>query len=561
MSQHILCDGIFGLDGKSPIREVTNRMSIYAIGEIYQGVDAEGKYVPKAGDMVIDVINQKAFFVLSVSDAAIPKLQCWTPHPCADLSVDVSSLLPVVESNVFLFTVDKSVSPHRCLVDPRFFIGGTQPTHASVYVGRIATIEGKTPITYHVKEDGTINHLIPLELVGDERYQSVKLKVVPLAWTLEDFDTSEVVTIVVHDESGRVISAQPMRVVTSVLSDTHVPLRHITGIELSGGNVKTGTNNVITTAPGDSVESLDISCVLKYSNGSQSPPIQVGSGRASLLGVSDLVYLTPGTNSKAVIQIKLGQGEVGVSHMTQRSGYLTIAVKVMVATSGARTPIWLYPSLTWKGVMAGFSLKWWMVSGNSRIPVDVTPAVLVNAGDESTQFVGAEFNTTQTMTVVLNIRDINPLEKPRIHRQRSALRLLGNPMSDRPLWTSAANYSGDSDFTGSENRCKVLNLATSLFNLSNGCTTVEEWVLKFFRPIPLCTTLEDGTQQSDAWAIEPTHCDVMHRGNSRSIPISNVLKNIVFGGGCELGEAVTITFVRVTPDKQTSLSHATFTIV
>lgn len=474
MNQPVL--GVIGRDGKNPIRELSQRFTVWSIDEIYLGGDANGKYVPKVNDLVVDIINRRQYRVADVSNVAIPLLKPHCFGSCTDSDDSLLEALPGYESDTYYVRLDTSVFPHILMVDGHFFIGGYDTRYARIFLGTLPSDE-TTCVSRNYDQSGKLTSTqLDLELLALDNVDNKALKNIRPGYTTTRMADGEVVTVVIYNEEGHVVRSKIMRVVnTAVLRNHHAPLKYITDITIDSPfmDVASGVLEIPINLP---ISGLNLLARVHYSDGFITDPIPVNGSPFTLFGINHFTSLVVGKEIPLALRYAMGETEHSVESTDSVDRFFTkkYSAKVVEATGGYNVKLFAYPQ--WISAAVGYRLRWSLVSRDTGGVYDVTESI--NYMSEPV-FDGKLYGVTQPFTVAIDVSLVVPGFKAHIHEQHVEVLLGGVFTGNLPIY-SVTPVIGGKTVIGSGLTCRLVSGLTGVVNLSGGEPNVDSWLNRYF---------------------------------------------------------------------------------
>jgi hypothetical protein len=549
--------GVVGIDNISPIYNPDAKWQIWNMSEIYLGHVAENKYVPKIGDLVIEItgvhiakfivkdINPSTMVPVFLAEEVNSPNAYFTPD---DVLIGVG---PGQQSDTYRVYVDQSVSPYRMSVDARLKVAGSMCNYCKIFRGSDVSSDTGNVISRVYDTSGQlVSENIALELAATQLLDNKTIKTVAPAYTTAPLDDGELVTAIFYDAAGFVVSKRQLLVEnTAYIRSADADMKYIIGISLRSPFIASTNARLIQYPINVPLNSLNLIGVVTYSNG-EVKEYPVDGTKFTLFGLDQYVATVIGQRIKLVLKYSLAPNEYNYSAIAGADTHISAAYEAVTLSADGTYGVKLFPYPVWVDSVSGYRLKWYMYNLSRDIFYDVTTNVVINTA--VTPYDPIAYGVLQHLSVSVNLKDVNGIYKSYIHTQtvdvviarqgteRLTNWLIGFSPDQSPRYgqdTYAAAY-----FIGSN---------TYRLNLANKQTNLNDWLNKvYLKTQPLYNpTTETGP-------LTPTHFVVMVGSVRTEYSIAQWSDNLTISANVANSSTVFVQFIKRTPTQDLQLSIA-----
>ena len=372
--------GVSGsLDGIVPIYDAEAKWTIWNRDEIYTGERGERKFVPKVLDYVIEPPTFTTWIVDSLDPITlIPTLREIRP---ANMSFSLSEtdilfgVGPGTQSDTYRVYHDTSTMPHILAVDARLRIAGTMSSYVKLFKGPDLGESGRVISKVYDSNGHFVSENIPLELAAIDSHTNYSIKVVAVCHTTEDLVDGEIVTAVVYNDQGHVVSKRQLLVEnTSFIRSVNVSTKYVTSIALECPFMSQTEEYTINFPLNIPLNALNLVGVVNYSDGS-SIKLPVNGDKFKIFGLEQYLSSIVGQKLDLVLSYALSPDEIAYAGIQTDQHYVTEAYTLQtINPNNSYTvklfgyPKWIDDQLngTWKDVPDTFESKYKYVEVNHR---------------------------------------------------------------------------------------------------------------------------------------------------------------------------------------------------
>ena len=522
-----------------PIFDPQRGFRFWTITELYRG-PSTGRYVPNIDDLVLDW-SFGFYRVVAVDlSTGLSRLVPWKP-PVETNTISVNDQLLGVDiaacGESFRIYLDDSVTPHTFAVDSRLHIYGTTATSIKIFLGTDLTNHGNVISAMYDASGTFLGENIPLELVTQPDLHNLAIKTPMVGYTLRQLPDGEVVTAVVYDDLGYVISYSKLLVKnTAFIRTTEANRKYVTGIHLESPFLSAEDDRVLQFPTNLPAESIPATGVVTYSDGTTAKyPAQ--GGRFKLYGLDHFLSTIVGQKIPLVLTYQLESDEYcyGAS-----PGYLKhISEKYWGTTTEYETAysLKLYAFPQWVDDLHGYALEFYLYTlDRCRVYPVTTKARLAN---NSPAFNPMQYGVRQRLTYLVDLQTVSPHYPPYRHVQTLEVTLLAPGTDQGDKWTVGFSPNNPTPYgVGLHANLRFINTDHWILNLANGLHSQEEWLRHvFYQGEPLFNT------HTETQAIPPNYAVLKFKHRTYEIPCIHWDQDLVVVNDLAPGENLKIEFI------------------
>lgn len=496
---------VTGTDGFTPTYNPNGLWTIWNINQIFTGSIGENMYVPKLDDYVIEPLSGTLYIVSALDlDTYLPT---FTQIDIAKLPLVLrnQNLLanPSVSDSVanYVAYYDNSVSPATINVDCSLIIYNTQATQAQLFMGTDVLVN-PVPISLTLDSDGNITGtMIPLTSISYNNGTSLYNKIVPTIYTNQTLASGDIVTLLLYNLTGQVISKQ----VLVIEETTNYPVQNssyllVDGLSLESPFISTSQPNTINLPSNVGISNLNLTGVVSYNNGTSTSHSVNSGGNFNVYGLDQVLKANILGTVPLMLQYTLATNETAIIGNSYNNKVVSQNYTLNLISPNYDYQLQLYVVPFYIGNM--FTFKFFLLSMSRNIFYDVTNLVTFS---NQTGFNGTEYGTLQSLEVSLNTSSINNTLNGLTITQPMQV-LLSNPSTGPStiyqLWT---NPSVSNTPYGNNVRAKSLNSANSTLDITCTLFTLADWLqLLYYDNVPVTNS------QLESEAPTPTHFDIIY---------------------------------------------------
>jgi hypothetical protein len=550
---------IVGTDNISPIYNPLGRWQIWNINEIYLGTIGSNKYVPKVNDVVYEVSGRSIvqYIVHSIDPVTFiaELIQQDTTNQTQPFSADdiLFGVGPGTQSDTYRVYIDKSVTPYRLSVDRRLFVGGSTCQYCKLFKGANTSNSGIVISGTYDQNGILVSENLPLQTVATTTLNNSAIKVVATGFTRSDLLDGELVTAVLYDSNGFVISKRQLLVEnTGFIRGTDSQKKYVSSIALETPFLSTVNNKLIQYPINVPLNSMNLIGIVNYSDGSFTR-IAVDGNKFSIFGLDAYSATAVGQTSDLVLKYKLDQNEEALNVHIGSDTFISETYQIVTVTSNGHYAVRAYPYPVWVDDITGYSLKWYIYDLDRTISYEVTPNVLI----ANSTFNPTLYGVKQTLNISINLRTINGNYNNFNHVQSVDI-TLNKPGTGRPIMDEIPNWLVNS-LSGSGNIYGTNVYSTYERN------TQTEWLLriapKFITQMEWLDAIYKDTNPMfdsnlELGPLDPTHFIVTINSINFEFPISQWNQKLSINQPITNNSTIVIKFIRRSVQRDLQLSIA-----
>lgn len=399
---------VIGLDNKSPVYNPEGLWQVWNMNQVYLGTMGDKKSVPKVGDVVVEITGRSKvdYIVHAIDPITFVPVLLPVNNNLQTTEIDADDILfgvgPGTVSETYRVYIDESVTPFRLTVDKRLRIHGSTCSSVKIFKGR-NTSNGGIVISRLYDQNGTFTtDIIPLEVVSTDNLTNLSTKSVSTAFTQNNLEDGELVTVVAYDANGFVVSKRQCLVEkTGFVNGTDAFKKYVTHISLETPFLSITTNKLIEYPINVPLNTLNLMGVVHYSDGSIRR-MSVDGDPFTVMGLDNYSASIVGEQSQLVLKYDLLDSEYGVANDAR---FITDVWNIRTVTTNGHygTQLFCYP--VWINEMSGYSLEWYLYDLNRSASYLVTNKVVYSANKPV--FNPLQYGVKQTLSVSVNLRLVN----------------------------------------------------------------------------------------------------------------------------------------------------------
>lgn len=485
------------------IRHPGEIFNIWRMDQIYKPGRDRG-HVPNVNDLVFE----KATGFYNVDAVTTDGISTLTPYqfPRENEQATLQDILlgagPGNAAESYRIYVNSAVTPHTLAFDSRLHIHTETASYVRVFRGIETGERGIVISAYYDQSGNFIGDKIPLALAATDRFTNLTIKSPLVAACSQTIPDGELVSAVIYDDVGIVLSINRLLIVnTDFIRTNDASIKYIVDVSVETPFLSPTDPTNIVYPINMPVESLNLIGVVTYSDGSQSR-LPVDGTKFSMYGLQNYVATIQGQEIPLVLSYRLGPDEY--NYISTPSPSKTISKRYTATTAqfeGAYSvKLFAYP--VWINQASGYRLEYRLYNLERQDYYTVTS--LVQLTSDSRSFDPTLYGTTQKIQVAVNLRAVDPRFKDYRHTQtlEITLRARGDEQSETN-WTVGFS-PGQNPPYGQDLQAKahVINAGNWELDLSSGAQTLTEWLERvFYRTQPLVDPTEVRAPQPNFFTL------------------------------------------------------------
>lgn len=550
MAQNDLLDDTPGLFISDPDR----RFTVWGIWEIYTGEDGVGQYCPNPDDAVLDWDNGWLRVAGVDYTTGLSDLRQWKIRTNPEELSDEDILLgvgPGYQSETWRVYLDTRRVPNILQVDGRLHIYGSSAEYIKIFKGTDISVNGTVISAFYDQSDNFLGENIPMELVATELLNNRAIKAPVTGFTNATLQDGELVTLVVYNTHGAVVTKVKLLVDNcSLVRRSDANKRYVTGIRLVSPFLSEADTALLEVPINVDLASVIMKGVVEFSDGDTDEyTISMdGSTRMSLYGLSDYVPTSLGQTVPMTLNYVLAENEFSYVHGVTANGSITerYRAKTIAVDNAYSVKLYAYP--VWQNDVDGYTLDFWLYNLD-RAEYHRVPRGLVTVVAGSRNFDGLDMLTVQKLTVSVNLSEVDAKYNNYTHVQTFNISLKESGNVRTTNWVINFNPgSTDSFGDGLEAAMFFINANNWLVNIGNGYNSKAEWLRHlFYATEPLYDNY------SENQAPEPTHFVVRTKLRRVEFTIDMWNNDLAVYNDLNEGETLFIEWIKRTPSNDLQL--------
>lgn len=512
---------IVGTDGIAPTFNPTARWTIWELSEVYVGGIGNNMYVPKINDYVVDAPSATFYIVTDLNLANyIPVLQQIEPAALPPIlkyqNTLVNPSIPDVV-NPYRLYFNSNTSPYTINVDSSLIILNTVANSVKLIYGTNVITNPQVLSVSLDNEGNIVSDSIPLVGISFNETANVYNKSIPTAYTNQLLQDGDIVTVLVYDAAGQVISKQAL---TVVVTDGYIgqsnPVKLISGLTLESPYISNTQPNTITLPSNIGISSVNLLGVVQYNDGTSVTHNVNDGGPFKVYGLDQVLKSNMLGSVPIVLQYSLQPEESAVTSQSYNGKTVSENFTLELVSPNYDYQFQIYPIPVWNGT--AFVTKWFLLSMSRNVFNEVTDLVTYSNG---TGFNGSLFNTPQPLEVSLNLGSVNPAFNGLNVNQFSEINFSNPAIGPSTIYQISTNTAVSTSPYGANLRAKSLNTSNNILDITCQYTQVSDWLnALYFANDPVTNPQLETTPPT------PTHFDIFY--NPNNITSANLISGGMF---------------------------------
>jgi hypothetical protein len=300
---------------------------------------------------------------------------------------------------------------------------------------------------------------------------------------------------------------------TAFVAGTDPAQKYVTAIGLESPFLSPGSR-VVEFPVGVTLNSLNLTGVVTYSDGS-TKRLPVDGTRFAVAGLEQFTASGAGMDVPVLLTYYLSPGEVNYNAQAGSTKHITEVYSARTLARDGAYQVCLYAYPQWVDATSGYQLRWWLYSLERDSRYDVTS--LVHLAPNSAAFNGTNYTSKQTLTVTVNLKDVDPSFVAYVHVQTLEVTLRQPGTARTTNWTVSPTV-GQSVAYGDNVHATMFNLGTNQWSVrvGSGLLTQTDWLAALYSK-----SLPQYDPQREIAPPAPTHFALV-AGTSRVVyPLSS----------------------------------------
>jgi hypothetical protein len=546
MPNPVTVGGVVGTDNVSPQYTPGGLHREWAMSEIYLGQAATNKHVPLIGDTVVDITGAQItrYIVKDINLAnLVPVLVQEEIDPLSGTFTDADILVGAGVgqfADTYRLYVDKSVTPYKIQVDERCRIGTVSAVGVMIFRGADLSNQGQVISQVYDSGGNLIGQTLALQLLSTTAgVTNTALKNVAGGYTTVDLKNNELVTAVVYDMNGLVLSKRQLLVEeTAYIASNILGLKYITGITLESPFMSSVDDHLIEYPFNLPTSGLDLRGVVHYSNG-DTLKLPVDGGKFTIFGFDGYAATQAGQRLDGlVLRYSLDSNEATFVAGGANGSVITEPYRAITVGADGTYGIKLYPYPVWVDFVNGYRLKWFMYNLARNAWYDATNYVSINT--QYSVFDPIAYGIVQRLSVSVNINAVNALYRSYVHTQVVDIVLARQGTERVTPWLIGFTPDQNPRY-GVDTQASAKFISTNRYEVKVGskATTMQQWLDKLYYAVkPLYAP------NTEVGPLAPTHFEVNINGTLTAFTIDQWNAALTLNGNFVNGMTIYIHWTR-----------------
>lgn len=540
----------------SKYRDPQRGFRIFARAEIV-APGSEGKWVPNEDDLVLD-LAQGYFRVAEVDPTTgYSTLVPWKPPVDSDGDADAKliGVGPGYSSESFRMFLDTSVTPHTLTPDYRLHSYHREMQYYKVFLGADISEEFGTVISAMYDPSGNfLGDAVPVEEIYDP-VTSKPAKAPAPGYTSEELPNGQLVTVVFYGEQGNQVSQAQLLIVNSrAVRRADASKRYVQGIHLDSPFISAADPQVVEFPLNVTVESLPLTAVVTYSDGT-TQRLAISGSQFNLFGLRNYIATEVGQQFPMVLNYKLADDEVSFNMTPSINRTLSVDYIARTVTADGAYEIKLFGYPVWVNAQTGYRMEYWMYNLDRQTYYNVTP--YVELATNSNAFDPKAYGIVQEITVAVDINRVDGRFAQYRHVQTFRIALLNSGDNQAANWEILFTPNQPDGYgRGLVAAVRYLSVNNWRLNLGMGHTTLNNWLNQMYHT---CAPLYNIEIEEEA--PTPTHVILQFMNNSYEIPVGDWNKDLTVNNDLQNGELLYLRWIRRTYDTDLHLATTALAIL
>lgn len=546
---------VVGTDGITPIYEPHGVWKIWGLHEIFTGHQGDKKYVPKVHDYVIDYETNRAWIVVSIDTttmlAELKEIEGGLKIKTLQIKDPLIADYRLHQNHLFFVYLDTSVSPYTLTVDRKHSVYGSMAHHAQIFRGTKLNNTQEVVSMIYDQYGHLVSQSIPLEKAEAAGFTNYAVWSIPPCHTTVDMPDGEIVTVVVYNDLGGVVSIDEMIIVnTGAIRQVDTSVKYITDISLESPYMTEHDPTLMKYPLNVPVRGLNLFGVVHYSDGSKRR-LPVDGTKFSVLGLRDYVSTIVGYRTDFDLRYTIGRDEIATNIRNDTNIDMSILGDKFITKhyrgetvepdNAYNVKLFGYPK--WIDDLNGYRMEFFLLNLERSFCIDVTNYVHYN--QNRIPFNGLLYGQNQRLSISINLKEANITNKDYIHTQVMDIQLQRNGGDKTGYPWSIGFEVNQFPYYGIDNFAHLTTVNQNLkrINISLDETRYDTWLERIWkRTKPLYDELREGE------APEPNYFKILTPRREFEFPISRWNQQLEINDVLDVTDNIYVVFFKRTND-------------
>ncbi len=395
---------VVGTDGIAPYYNPTDKWAIWSTKDLYVGKEGNNKVIPKIEDYVIDPPTFTVYIVtaidLSTYLTTMVQINITQPSSLIAMSDRLLSGNVTNIANTYRLYYDDSVTPATITVDNRLNIYGTRTTSAKFFLGTDVTSAGTVISVSYDNSGNVLSDGVALETLSQDNTTGYYLKTIPTVFTNRTLNNGDIVTVVLYNDVGGVVSMQELIVtVTSGYMQVNAPKKIITGITLDSPFMSNSLVDTLEYPNNLNISDLNLVGQISYSDGTTAFMPVVAGSNFKVFGIEQFNKLAIDQSTPLVLKYIFANNETAIQNVTYDNQAITNTISLLSVNPVTSYTFKLYCVPLYVNPVAGYKLGWYLMSMTRNAFYNVTNDITLSSGSN---FNGTLYKAHQPLKATIN---------------------------------------------------------------------------------------------------------------------------------------------------------------
>lgn len=547
---------LIGTDGIAPIIDNSGRWCWWGIDDIYVGTIGDQRYVPKVLDYVMDPATFTVYKVVSIDPTTLRSTLTEISINTVNTTLSQQDILFGVGSGTSADTyrayIDKTTLPYTLAVDARLKISGSASSYCKIFKGTDTSNGGTVVSAMYDSAGNFLTNNVILNLAAIDNTTNTSIRSVGVCNTVISLNDGEVITVVIYNSTGQVISKRQLLVeVSSFIRAINASTKYVSHIGLKCAFLSATVDRLIEFPMNIPVASLDLMGVVYYSDGT-SVTLPVDGSKFKVLGLDQYVSTILGQKIDLVLSYSLSATEQAYGAVSADGKFMSSVYNLVTTAVQGSYSVKLFGYPTWINAISGYTMKWFLYNLDRNLVFDATPYVSFNPSGGPFNPIG--YGLLQRLSVSVNLHNVSTTFNSYVHTQSIDIYLKQQADNVSTLWNVGLDSGVTNTLFGEGLYATALHTVQDTYtvNLGSGIATYAEWYQRM-----VTNTYPLFNSATEVAAPIPDFFAIVFNGTRNEFPIINWnLPVSITNGSIAANSTLFIEFFKRTPTNDIQVSVA-----